>query len=298
MQRRKVAHFSLWLAILVMGIALGIFKFGVATGKEGYALFIVVILPVVPLTSFLLLLSIFARLPTTPLVRITYPAAIISQTLFTLIILDVFLALPLPLGRLGWLILSLLLLPMVTGAMVIVSMSYRAVVLKKTVWGQSLNRAHAQLSPWAIVLFIIGMIINYGVSFFYVALPEVPAHVGKRARINSALNTPLPDSATNLRLVNDFSAEAFDSPTSLIRFEAASEDVANWLQSENGCFRRTTDIRERVKSQWSSRLPNWWQPDIAEQYTEYECDFMDYSSLIVDQTDDARWIVYIYAYYI
>ncbi|MDV3352030.1 hypothetical protein QGP82_25340 [Leptothoe sp. LEGE 181152] len=298
MQRRKIAHFSLWLAILVMGIALGIFKFGVATGKEGYALFIVVILPVVPLTSFLLLLSIFARLPTTPLMRITYPAAIISQTLFTLIILDVFLALPLPLGRLGWLILGLLLLPMVTGAMVIVSMSYRAVVLRKTVWGQSLNRANAQLSPWAIVAFIIGMIINYGVSFFYVALPEVPAHIGKRARINSVLNTPLPDSATNLRLVNDFNAKAFDSPTSLIRFDAASGDVANWLQSENSCFQRTTDISEIVKSQWSSRLPHWWQPDIAKQYTEYECDFMDYSSLIVDQTDNARWIVYIYAYYI
>ncbi|ESA35315.1 hypothetical protein N836_12570 [Leptolyngbya sp. Heron Island J] len=51
MQRRKVAHLSLWLAILVMGIALGIFRFGGATGKEVYVLLIVVVLPVVPLTS-------------------------------------------------------------------------------------------------------------------------------------------------------------------------------------------------------------------------------------------------------
>ena len=299
MQARKVTRLSLRLAVLLISIAFVIFLFGVATGKEEtYVLLISVILPVIPLTSFLLLLSIFARLPTTPLVTITYLAAIISQTLFTIIILDVFLALALPIGGIAWLILSILLLPIVTGAMVIVSMSYRAVVLRQAIWRQSLNRANAQLSPWAIVPFIIGMIINYGASFLYIALPEMPAQVRKRARINSALKTPLPVSATNLRLVNDFNIEFFDYPSSLIRFDADSEDVVEWLQSENSCFRRTTDISELVKSQWASRLPNWWQPDTAKQYTEYECDFMDYSGAIVDQTDDARWVVYIYAYHI
>ena len=131
-----------------------------------------------------------------------------------------------------------------------------------------------------------------------------------RARINGVLDTKLlPDSTTNLRLVNVFSAHnlVWLNFPSLIRFHATPEEVTRWL--ERDCI-ETSNIRlralkgnQRLVSSWSSGVPNWWQPETAEQFVDYECDFREddefmddrRNEIMIDQTNDNRWVVYLYS---
>ncbi|MFG6094183.1 hypothetical protein SPB21_02985 [Leptothoe sp. ISB3NOV94-8A] len=304
MQAKKVARFSLRVAVTLIIIISVMLALRAMVDKNDSVLFISVVLPALPLIVLLILLSIFTSLPTTPLVTAVYLTAIIGLIFSTILLLDGFLALPLlnyslpGIGDVGVssFIFNIWLLLISMGLMLITALGYHSGVLGQVgLWRKHPRRDNARPSRWAIIPFIIAMVTIYGLFIIYTVFPELAARVGAKSRIHGSLKTELPDSFTNLRLVNSFSVKHIDWSRALIRFEAASEDVANWLQSENGCFRGTTGISELVKSQWSSRLPNWWQPDIAEKYTEYKCDFVYYSRVIVDQTDDARWIVYIYA---
>ena len=302
MQAKKAARFSLWSAPLLLGIVLAIFAPEVAPRRNNEALFITIVLPFLPLISLSILLSIFARLPVSPLATWAYLSAIIGQTAFILFLLELFLTLPLA-EHLWLFFFTFWLLPTGVAVLGIIALGYHTPLRRVGLWRKYPKQANAQLSKWARIPFLIAVITTYSLSGLYVALPESTAQIGMRARIHGALETKLPDITTNVSLVNVFSATHFDWLTSLIRFDATSEEVTQWLRSKcgerpNG---RIRGLKSRwssgfLQSPWSSGIPNWWQPETAERYAEYECDFLDYGEIMIDQTNDERWTVYIYTY--
>ena len=117
-----------------------------------------------------------------------------------------------------------------------------------------------------------------------------------RAEINQLLATTIPDSATNLHWDDALALEWY----AYARFDAPREDVEAWLADGVVCFDTVTETMNEGLLQTPGQLgPSWWERDKAEVYASDYCpdDYVNHPHLflVIDQTDDDQWIVYLYA---
>lgn len=111
-----------------------------------------------------------------------------------------------------------------------------------------------------------------------------------REKIESVLKTTLPDSATNLHLYYtswlDFVLR--------IRVDILADEVPVFLESLGDvCFNQPTESDVYPFVTFASDT-DWWQPTQAETYLSApQCGDDPFWHLMIDQTDDNVWIVYI-----
>ena len=128
---------------------------------------------------------------------------------------------------------------------------------------------------------------------------------GEEARlvINLLLDTKLPDHITNIHMTYkvilgpDFGA--------YIRFDTAPKHIRAWLATGIVCFEPDLDAldingeRKEIQSileKETGTSREWWQPVNAKQYTSGSCDSSPNYRILIDQTNDRQWIVYIHGW--
>jgi hypothetical protein len=115
---------------------------------------------------------------------------------------------------------------------------------------------------------------------------------GEEARIliEKFLNTSIPDSAQDVQIAYtawiDFIAK--------MRFSLVPEVAEQWLSDNEWCFDELSEMR-MVNLPFIHPDSDWWQPNLAEQSVGGECGsrYSSYSQILIDQTDNEMWIIYI-----
>jgi hypothetical protein len=116
-----------------------------------------------------------------------------------------------------------------------------------------------------------------------------------REAISGLLDTTLPDEIANPHLVERGWGIQWHA-----RFEADPAEVQAWLDAGVLCWDPAmtadpTDAPFPTNINGPVPAEDWWQPGAAEVYAIDVCDTTDpHQYLIIDQSDDSRWIIYVY----
>lgn len=142
---------------------------------------------------------------------------------------------------------------------------------------------------FSLFISYIGFVLSQGdLRGFFEGVSVVSE--GDDARENSLSYTGIliPENATDIY----FDYYAWQDYEAYIRFSLLVNEVELWLETSALCFDVPLDGSNFPRME--NNFVSWWQPADAETYiTGQQCGNNPYYNILVDQTDNNTWIIYI-----